>query len=439
MSNISYGGISMRINQIQQDVNAVYTPDGADYLYTHIRTTVACVWNPSATSDSGAVAATSIANLRATLMTPRLPLIISVPSGGSGGSSLLLRSPLLRPSGTVLPCDANNGPKPVGEPIIKLVGETSALVQFTVETWVVEVSSTLRPILSHRWQMEEEVDVDLYTTRTITGEAYFNAAWMEYGPTRVNADDFRTYLFHPIPDQFKRTIRVRQSSDNTKLNYMLTDKQIASRIDGTLYPNITQAYGWFTRDASQASMSAMAEAAAGLLNPLTAFGAIRSILFDGVCFPSITLSMEVHIHGSSVATMADLSNAMEAVFLNFRFRGEFLFGLNVSSFFNGSTLTYSMGLERKLIGRATGKFALGSIIMQDLFGVGPGGIILDNYDLTDVTPVTTRVIGAAGGNPTSGSYGTTIERMVAQVLATPGATPSAVPTSSPNPPVAWRP
>lgn len=437
--NVSYGSVTMQVTQITQEVNAVTTPDRSDYLHTHVRNVINAVWHPMATSDTGKVAAESIANLRATLLTPRLPLIISAPSGGTGGSKILLRSPLLNPGGTPYVCDANNGPLPVGQPIIQVIGERMVLVQWVVETWIVECGTTLRPLLSHRWEMEEERDIDLYTTKTVTGEAYFNAAWLQSRTPVANVDDFRRALMHPIPDMFRRqNVRVKMDSGNTKLSYSFTDHQVPSRINPQ-YPNITRAFGWFSRETSQATPSDVSPIA-GAINWLD--NVIRrgdwSMSLNTFVFPKINLVLEAHVYGNSNATHRQLYNAMGAVLAQFKFRGSRVFGQDVDKWLAGLALTYSLGDERRLIARASAQYPASASTFQDVFGVGPN--TANDTDLTQLSPVTLPGPGAAFAEPDNnkGAYGTVLERMAAQALGSPCSVPPD-PQASPATPIAYFP
>lgn len=224
---LTYNGVSLSVEHVTgYTVRRVYDPSGCDYLYDHHRLAVRAIWNPRATADGTKVAGESFANLRATLMTPRKLLLFEIPNSG-GTKKTVISSPFKDPAGDRYPCDCNNGPKPIGFNVVGVVGEKTMIIDFEIETWVRECTRS-KPIISHRWEMSHSIDRDFLTTRTINGIAIFRTDWLNgvLSPLVVSPDQFRGWLFHPVPYGFQRQgIQCSLSPDNTTLRYQITDVQ----------------------------------------------------------------------------------------------------------------------------------------------------------------------------------------------------------------------
>ncbi len=219
---VTYDIITLEISKtVGWDQEAVYTPDGADFLYEHIRFRVVAIWNPRATANNNEdLPAASIATLRHTLLQPRKELLME----DQLGNVLLHTGPGSRVNGFRVATDARNGPQPNGLRILEVIGDKSAIVEWECECWVNECATRFRPLLSHRWETESEVDEDAYTTRTITGEAHFRSDALLAANTVP--DDYRRWLAQPIPLNFiRRGIRVASSSDGLTLRYTYQDVQ----------------------------------------------------------------------------------------------------------------------------------------------------------------------------------------------------------------------
>src|SRR5262245_9942281 len=105
---LRYGDVELELEHFEAfRQQAVYSPDGRDYLYPHVYISCMCVFNPAATTavdedDNGLPGAQSMGELlRAYLLTPRRVLEVKVPiAGTSGGNHNLVISPLYRPGAT---------------------------------------------------------------------------------------------------------------------------------------------------------------------------------------------------------------------------------------------------------------------------------------------------------------------------------------------------
>jgi hypothetical protein len=122
--------------------------------------------------------------------------------------------------------DAHNGPVPLSCDVVQISGIKSFLVDFAVECYLNEsylYASTPSVLLSHRWERTETIDQDFYSTIITTGTARFRSDRILYSGTVP--DDFRGYLFHPVPPRCQRVaVDVTASEDGTALAYRLVDK-----------------------------------------------------------------------------------------------------------------------------------------------------------------------------------------------------------------------
>jgi hypothetical protein len=442
---VNYDDIEFHVEQITRfDQDPIYSTDGVDYLYTHITLSVRALWSPRATSgETGNVAAQAIQELRKRLMTPRKQLWVRIPSGDSSDSKTILLSPLTidpdtgdplpanSTGGVAGPVDANNGPKPVGEPIIQLIGERTAFVDFTIETWVNETSS-MRPILSHRWNMMHEIDEDFYTTRTISGEAVFRTDWLAANTAMddrspVSPDDFREYLCHPIPQNFQRKrVRTELSSDNTRLKYTLVDVEQPANIKIRTITSVkgSCAIAAGRREATwTAAGAAGAASAADWLNRQIPWGfeppPIAPAVVNIVTFPKVKFLIHLTIRGSRDATKQDLTAAMDKALMNYKFRGTSFLDLTAGSFFVDIAIKYDM-FEREVEVRSSGEFGLVGFALGNIINAGP--LSATNPDYTIIDGITTREDGVTS-NPPYGSFGTYFGRMISQALGDPDADP----------------
>lgn len=247
---IKYGALEFEIERIYRwDHRAVFDESGLDYLYDHIVIGVQCVLHESATrSDAvmgrpvqgnrGTYAAASVRDLRTYMMQPRLPLQVRI------GPEFILESPARKPGklgNLAYDCDAKGGPQPLSFNISKNYGLGRTIIAtFEVETWINDFNDREKTpaILSNRWTMSHDLDELAYTTRTIQGRAVFRKDLL-LGSNNAGAaqqpnypDDFRSKLFHPVPDFFKRqSVHVSQSPDGCTVDYRVTDVEQPANIN----------------------------------------------------------------------------------------------------------------------------------------------------------------------------------------------------------------
>jgi len=225
---LEYNGIVLQ--EPGQTLAYVKTPEygpGGDYLFTRYKVKVSGVYAPNSTSyasgDAGAVMAmagkkpaVTEAAIRHKLAQPRGTLVYR-----NGG--VVLKSPA---DGFTV--DAANGPIVETQSVTEIHGTSAWLITLAFETCVNE-NPTPSVLLSHRWTREEELDEDFYSTITTRGRAIFRTDYLE--SEFADPDDFRAWLLHPVPQDFKREkVWVAASEDGTSLDYVTIDRQQASNI-----------------------------------------------------------------------------------------------------------------------------------------------------------------------------------------------------------------
>lgn len=462
---VSYAGVELQVEHIYSfEQNAIYDPSGVDFLYTHVRLAVRAVWHAQATNSILGTAAYSIDALRHTLMQPRQALIVSIPSSGTSGSTVILRAPLRRPNGSLYPCDANYGPKPIGQPIIQFIGEKSAIVDFVVECWVNECA-TVRPILSHRWEMTKSVNQDYFQTRTINGTVVFRADWIEQKAaesvgSRIHLDQFRNWVFHPQPNMHHRTFDVSPTADNTVYRYTIVDKQIASRVNGNDYKDITRFDGQLTIGQGPGSISAAVSAgiqgataaasATAILGPEVSVpsavvGGVVGFI-GGIALPTISVSLWFRLWGRPGCTDGSLNDAMTKVLARYRFIPEGAITVEgvvtatLALLQNTMSITYGLGQDERYIAvQASAEAALPAAGVQWAVGSGPfsylgtmriGDAGTDPY--TTLSPVATREYGMTSVPSYAGVQGL-VRDCIAQVIHAACANPNQ-PTNPTTPP-----
>lgn len=259
---IYYNGLTLEIDSIQE-FSRVPVYHHTKYLYTRHTLRCRCIYNPNATAYAyanvpglivedragvGLFGGATVANLNAAknqgragsltdtqvrhaLMTPRRLLIYTTEALPGQATVELLVSPARRPDagGGVYfyTEDASRGPFPLCANIVKRHANKTLEIDFGIRTDLNEChlfSITPTPLIGHHWSMQRKVDQDFFSTRIIQGEAVFRMDRMAQLTAR--ADDFITWLAHPVPPGFQRIgSEVMPSEDGTKVNYVLVDKE----------------------------------------------------------------------------------------------------------------------------------------------------------------------------------------------------------------------
>jgi hypothetical protein len=237
---VQYNGVTIGepLEVLDGGIEKTVVFDGPTYLYTRVRLHVMGVYNPKKVSyqlqgiagnifqpvaQPGQMGAVTDEALRHILSQPRQLLIYSI--NGNEVIGVPDVNPA-DPAGGRFACDAANGPFPTVHRV-EPTGEKTFLVEFSFECAINEAYlyvSTPSVILSHRWKMSHTLNVDALCTRIIAGHAVFRSDRL----AAINAkpDDFRAFLFHPIPTGFKRLpVEISVDEDNLAVDYRITDQQ----------------------------------------------------------------------------------------------------------------------------------------------------------------------------------------------------------------------
>ncbi len=256
--------------------------------------------------SAGAFAGVTDVAIRHAIERPRQRLVLVV-----GGVPVLV-SPNMDSTTAASIMDVKGGPFLTANDIVHVTGGKSFFVDLSIETFINEfgifgVSPNL--LLSHRWSVNEDIDQDYYSTRTIRGVANFRRDRLNF--LGAAADEFRAYLVHPLPGNGWKRIAANfePAQDDTSLKYVLVDKQLAMSI---VPPGVTRIEATQTVDIDSGDQfSAAFLFARGLLAvPALAFDfAARSFAESlNKLIPKAKLTIDVRIWGRSDQFRKGLEN-----------------------------------------------------------------------------------------------------------------------------------
>ncbi len=353
---IVYNNVTLEVLRVYQ-YNRTPIFRGPDYLYTEHQIFVRCVYNPQAVAYTlpGPLAgpmALKGANVGApetdlaikhALSQPHQQLVWTIPDLRFVNDRELLRSPSFQapggvPGTTVFSTDAANGPFPRAVNVVAIKGTKTFLVDFAITTYVNECqlfTSPMSVMLAHRWEMTEDLDRDFFSTRTIRGYAVFRTDRLLALGRR--ADDFRSYLFHAVPEDFKRdVIQVKASADGTQVDYLLVDRERAINL---IFQGLTHAEIIFGSNYLSIGVENIIWSGIDVANPFTIARGDKSHpgWLDVSGFfrkgaPSLNHLMEARVWGSGLTTRQQLLNALNAIQQFFMSRWtDGLSGLHISA------------------------------------------------------------------------------------------------------------
>jgi len=237
MAVLEYNGVLMEIIKTHTyEVAPVTDPSGVDFEGVKITLEVDGWWSdmglgqkqggyglgtgglfpppPSAAwGVRGEGVGVSLYNLREHLMMPRKLLRYFI------GNTLVLISPQMKASGSLMTMDMRGGPFPLGKPVVEIIGDRTARVRFRIETYVSDCS---RYVLSNRWETTESTDNSAFVTRVYNGRASFRADMMT--DDGLVPDDFRRWLIIPVEPRMQRhRVQVHMNPQGTECLYTVTD------------------------------------------------------------------------------------------------------------------------------------------------------------------------------------------------------------------------
>jgi hypothetical protein len=220
--------------------------------------------------------------------------------------------------------DANNGPFPLFPPIVRqTVGTKSFHVEFAVQTDINEsylYTATPPTILSHEWKMETNtgLGMDSYSTRVIKGRAVFDTSVLNLAGQAP--DDFRAWLFHPVPAMFRRDqINVVASEDGTAVEYTIVDNEQSFAVlvfPGTQNPTRIESthrirYGRRSLDPLDIAMRVGTKARGAIATP---WGAAEAAFAFGLeAAPRMMHVVTGKVWGNTFASRSLLYNRAQAI------------------------------------------------------------------------------------------------------------------------------
>lgn len=312
---LTYNGIEIQILELKSCHREPVYDGPKKYLYTVWKIHVRGIYNPRATAYTFNATAINRANPAGPVGIPEAPLtdavirdrlmapgrrltwsvgpttLLDVPRGvgatANAGAPQQVASPALAslPATDLRYSDAANGPLPLSCDVAAIMGPKTFAVDFQIQAHVNEgfffrSDGTARTVLSHSWTMREDIDQDFYTVRTIQGHAIFNVERLR--EQSAVPDDFRAFLFHPIPPNFQRvSVNVVAADDGTALAYTLVDRERALNL-GTVFRavNATRIEATYTQRRSRPGFDSVAFATAIHVakgNAAVGFGVVDAI------------------------------------------------------------------------------------------------------------------------------------------------------------------
>lgn len=376
---LQYNGIDLEIERVVRfEMEAVYSDDGVDFLYNHAVIAVRAVWNSSATSFDGAVAAASLqgtsqaSSLRFQLMVPRRPLFFTVPSSNAQGYEEIIVQPE-EVAGNVpdaihdddgnarYPSDAQNGPKPLYMNVVNVLGENTMIIDYCVETWIGECDAGYA-LLSTRWEMSQTTDIDNYTTQTVRGIAKFRSDYLYQDIAGgANPDDWRRLVVTPVPMNCRRyPATFVQSSDGTELRWETVDVEQPMNVT-PIHRRITRVEGVYGEEISQGNagqaiagfanlgIGGLATVIGGVMGSpgpgVRAVGDSLSTLLSNSTFPCTTISIDLTVYGDRNATNEDMLFAAAEVIASYGFDNNVAISMTnnnlIRPFVNGGLIAFS--------------------------------------------------------------------------------------------------
>ena len=220
----------------------VYDPSGCDIECTKVHLEIMGLVHPVAIATAAALATPiggpgtpgplsigdrlpfTMANLRDLLMQPRQQVTFTV-----GGTVVLQSYPTPLPGAPAgSTCDVRGGPIVEDARYTEITGDKSAILHVRLYTHVTGLAFYM---LSNRWSITARIDSNHLTTRTIHGRVKFNKNFLDNNPGvppfPLQPDDFRSAVVPPAGIGMQRdTIDVVQNEAGDELMYTATDQEV---------------------------------------------------------------------------------------------------------------------------------------------------------------------------------------------------------------------
>lgn len=247
----SYNGITFELLKTNLfALDAVYTDDDADYLYTHVQIDIDAYLNPSTMSylntgagailSVGSLPATTIAAIRRQLLQERGQLTIT-----DYNSQTVLSCPA--PGFSV---DVRNGPHPISCQIRQVTGARTWLMRWVCECWIKECPGASPAMISNRYQEHHLINANHLTTRIISGKMVFRSDFM-LAADLVAHQFFNGSTIPPVAPGFQReSVDVMVETSGLALQWTIRDQakmydkgETDARLGGSGILHIEGTYG----------------------------------------------------------------------------------------------------------------------------------------------------------------------------------------------------
>jgi hypothetical protein len=125
--------------------------------------------------------------------------------------------------------DVNNGPKPRHVDVMRIVGSQILQIQFEIEATLIRCSGGPPSgyVVNNRWSIEEVIDKDHFTQRTIRGRIRFTASRSKATGFAAGGHGFKALVVPPLEDGFRRdTLHFVVLPNGLEADYTVVDQQI---------------------------------------------------------------------------------------------------------------------------------------------------------------------------------------------------------------------
>jgi hypothetical protein len=216
MPGLTYGPVQL-INVVTKSYENRAVYNGADYIHTEHTLWGSATVHPNTVVDAvnGGPYGTgvdAVAGIQAAFNQPRQDLTFEVG--------------IVPFEAMTFDQDAQTGPEPIHFSAAVVYGAKTVECLFGIKWSTVLVGDTdPPPITSNRWVMSHDYDEHFILTITTKGLATFRRdALLTWG---TSADDYRSWLFVPIPIGYHRTLGpITLSQDGLSVDYTITDRRI---------------------------------------------------------------------------------------------------------------------------------------------------------------------------------------------------------------------
>lgn len=211
----------------------------------------------NASPDDEQSAVVHFNNVKGLLLQPRqyFRLDMGVPlTGADTGTTMLEVQPMEPRAGYWTDYDLRNGPKPRSCTVTKVISDKVLAVDWTIEVNVLicneegQGPDRTSVVLTNRWSVEDDIDGNFATSRTISGR-------MTISNGNLTPHTFRGLVVPRLQPGFRReSMRFVSSKDGLELDYTIRDREIG-------YSAPKPATSWSLRHTESAGDGMMAKVA----------------------------------------------------------------------------------------------------------------------------------------------------------------------------------